>query len=68
MPAGTHKRTPGTQTRLPWWALALPTVAFVALFTLLAGPASAGTPSAQGGGSLGRVVELVQHSLGHRIP
>ncbi|GAA0489619.1 hypothetical protein ABZ951_17595 [Streptomyces sp. NPDC046215] len=69
MSAGTKARTTGTvQTRLPWWALALPAAAFVALFVLLAAPASAHSGSSPGaGGSLARVVELVQHSLGDRV-
>ncbi|WP_171171327.1 hypothetical protein [Streptomyces sp. I05A-00742] len=40
MLAGRHTRTPGTaQTRLPWWAVALPALAFTALFVLLGAPA-----------------------------
>ncbi|CAL9402669.1 hypothetical protein [Streptomyces sp. enrichment culture] len=46
MPAPTHPRphpvtTGGTGTRLPWWALALPTLAFLALFALLLTPSEA---------------------------
>ncbi|MEU9241779.1 hypothetical protein [Streptomyces shenzhenensis] len=46
MPALTHTRhhpaTPGSVgIRLPWWALALPALAFVALLTLILNPADA---------------------------
>ncbi|MFD8820571.1 hypothetical protein ACFV23_56155 [Streptomyces sp. NPDC059627] len=46
MPALTHTRphpaTPGSvDIRLPWWALALPALAFVALLILILNPADA---------------------------
>ena len=46
MSARTHTRphpaTPGgVDIRLPWWALALPVLAFVALFLLILEPADA---------------------------
>ncbi|WP_055526424.1 hypothetical protein [Streptomyces graminilatus] len=46
MSARTHSRplpatTRGVDIRLPWWALALPTLAFVALLTLLLNPTDA---------------------------
>ncbi|MFF4043110.1 hypothetical protein [Streptomyces sp. NPDC001816] len=46
MPARTHTRphpatTGSVDTRLPWWALALPTLAFVALLTLILNPSDA---------------------------
>ncbi|MFJ4470250.1 hypothetical protein ACIP2X_22640 [Streptomyces sp. NPDC089424] len=46
MSASTHTRprpaNPGrADIRLPWWALALPTLAFVALLTLILNPAEA---------------------------
>ncbi|MFG2311576.1 hypothetical protein ACGFS9_23370 [Streptomyces sp. NPDC048566] len=46
MSARTHTRIhPATSgrgdTRLPWWALALPTLAFVALLLLIVNPADA---------------------------
>ncbi|TXS51140.1 hypothetical protein [Streptomyces sp. t39] len=47
--------------RLPWWALALPVLAFAALLTLIAGPAEAhaagGSPPAAG-----QVIERI-HAL-----
>ncbi|MZD08145.1 hypothetical protein GTW43_24110 [Streptomyces sp. SID5785] len=68
MSAPLHTRTHpaatgGAGTRLPWWALALPAVAFVALLLLILNPADA-----QAAGSdpaylhlLERARELVQH-------
>ncbi|MGW7420567.1 hypothetical protein ACWGJB_10950 [Streptomyces sp. NPDC054813] len=46
MPAPTHTlphpATPGSvDVRLPWWALALPALAFVALLVLILNPADA---------------------------
>lgn len=35
------------QTRLPWWALALPALAFVALLALVASPGGAGPSAAE---------------------
>lgn len=37
-----HPATPGgVQARLPWWALALPTLAFIVLLVLILNPADA---------------------------
>ncbi|MER6633270.1 hypothetical protein ABT301_34490 [Streptomyces sp. NPDC000987] len=53
MPARTHPRphpasTGGVDIRLPWWALALPTLAFVVLLAVVLNPtdahAAAGDP------------------------
>lgn len=58
----SHPRTPGVGgARLPWWALALPVLAFAALLTLIAGPAKA---HAAGGTApaAGAVVERI-HAL-----
>ncbi|WP_030184895.1 hypothetical protein [Streptomyces violaceorubidus] len=46
MSAPTHTRPPqatrgGVDIRLPWWALALPVLAFVALLLLILDPADA---------------------------
>jgi anti-sigma-K factor RskA len=46
MSAPTYTRPPqatrgGVDIRLPWWALALPVLAFVALFLLILEPADA---------------------------
>ncbi|MGX1269111.1 hypothetical protein [Streptomyces phaeoluteigriseus] len=49
MSATTHTRprpaAPGVGARLPWWALALPTLAFVALLVLILNPSDAQTAS-----------------------
>ncbi|MEU1312048.1 hypothetical protein ABZ419_24560 [Streptomyces cinnamoneus] len=73
MSAGKQPQTPtrtqaGPQTRLPWWAWALPAAAFVALFSLLSSPASADSSTQAGSGPLTRVVQFVQHSAGHLAP
>ncbi|MEV0980979.1 hypothetical protein [Streptomyces sp. NPDC049915] len=48
--------TGGVQTRLPWWGLALPALAFVTLFVLILNPtdaqAAAGEPA---------ITQLLQH-------
>jgi len=46
MPARTHTRphpatTGGVDIRLPWWALALPALAFVSLLVLILNPSDA---------------------------
>lgn len=58
----------GTQTRLPWWALALPALAFAALLALVAGPGAAEASAAEPAGRLLQTVgeglpRLVQHLL-----
>lgn len=66
MPARTYTRTTrpdasSVGVRLPWWAVALPAVAFAALLLLIAGPgqahAAGGDPAA--GQLLGRIAELL---------
>lgn len=51
-PMHTVRRTTDTGKRLPWWSVALPVVAFVVLFVLMAGPgrasAAVGTADAPG--------------------
>ncbi|MFE7751563.1 hypothetical protein [Streptomyces sp. NPDC057428] len=58
MPARTHTRTPrpapGTiEVTLPWWAVALPAVAFAALLLLILEPGQA--HAAAGDPALGRL-------------
>ncbi|MFJ8862840.1 hypothetical protein ACIRD8_31005 [Streptomyces sp. NPDC102451] len=64
MPARTHTRThrPATDTvdiRLPWWAVALPAVAFAALLLLIVEPGQAHAAAADP--AVGR---LLGHILG----
>ncbi|MEU1620584.1 hypothetical protein ACFZAU_39005 [Streptomyces sp. NPDC008238] len=51
----------GTQTRLPWWALALPALAFAALLALVAGPGAAEASAAEPVGQL-------LHTVGEGLP
>ncbi|SED98282.1 hypothetical protein SAMN05216483_5050 [Streptomyces sp. 2131.1] len=66
MPALTHTRpthaeSSGVDVRLPWWAIALPAVAFAALLLLIAGPgqAHAATGESATGQLLRHLVELL---------
>ncbi|MEU9205532.1 hypothetical protein [Streptomyces sp. NPDC048332] len=66
MPTRTHTRSTrpdaaGVEVRLPWWAVALPAVAFGALLLLIAGPgqAQAATGDPVVGRLLERIVELL---------
>ncbi|GGW55242.1 hypothetical protein [Streptomyces caelestis] len=63
MPAPTHTRPhPATRVgadgRLPWWALALPTLAFVALLVLILNPSDA--QAATGDPVITHLLERVQ--------
>ncbi|MFG3092766.1 hypothetical protein ACGGAI_34690 [Streptomyces antibioticus] len=64
MPAQSHTRPHpaaarcGAGTRLPWWALALPTLAFVALLALILNPADA--HAAGGAPAITQLVERVR--------
>ncbi|MFJ3906686.1 hypothetical protein [Streptomyces sp. NPDC090025] len=67
MEARTHSgvragRPTGVDTRLPWWALVLPAVAFVVLFLLIAGPGEAQAVTG-GDGGFGRLLEHFQQAL-----
>jgi hypothetical protein len=66
MPARTHTRSGpaipgGVDSRLPWWALALPALAFVILLALIMNPshAHAGT----GGPALAQLLQHAQDLL-----
>ncbi|MGW7052094.1 hypothetical protein [Streptomyces sp. NPDC054887] len=67
MAARTHTRThppaPGIGTRLPWWAVALPMLAFAVLLLLIAGPGEA--QAAPGDPAVTHLVERVRHTLSH---
>ncbi|GAA2235576.1 hypothetical protein [Streptomyces nogalater] len=63
MPARTPSRphpatTGGVDTRLPWWALALPALAFVALLALILNPSDA--HAAGGDPAIARLLERAQ--------
>jgi hypothetical protein len=55
-----HKATGSVDIRLPWWALALPMLAFV-LLLLIADPAHAQTTG--GEPAVGQFLERIQQSL-----
>ena len=55
------KATGSVDIRLPWWALALPMLAFVALPLLIAGPAQAQATGSEP--AVGQILERIQHSL-----
>ncbi|MGA6153141.1 hypothetical protein ACPEIC_07385 [Stenotrophomonas sp. NPDC087984] len=57
----------GRDVRLPWWAVALPTVAFAALLLLLTGPTAAHAESGVSG-PVSQVVELVHRTFGDAAP
>ncbi|MEU8676417.1 hypothetical protein [Streptomyces sp. NPDC048560] len=66
MPARTHTRstTPpsdGIEVRLPWWAVALPALAFAALLLLIVGPGEA--RAATGDPALGRLLAHIMALL-----
>ncbi|MER6675669.1 hypothetical protein [Streptomyces sp. NPDC000983] len=51
----------GVDTRLPWWALALPVLAFVALLVVVLDPAEAHAATADP--AITRLLEHVQHLM-----
>lgn len=62
-PAG---RAHGTvQTRLPWWAVALPVLAFAALLALVTGGGADAATAAPAGDVLSRAVTALSGVLGH---
>jgi hypothetical protein len=66
MPAPTHTpplpaTTGGVDSRLPWWALALPALAFIVLLALIANPSDA--HAAAGDPMISRVVEHIQQTV-----
>lgn len=66
MPAHTHTRlqsatTGGVDIRLPWWALALPTLAFITLLALILNPTDA--HAASGDPAITHLFERVQQLL-----
>ncbi|MFF3176974.1 hypothetical protein ACFVQ0_30645 [Streptomyces sp. NPDC057900] len=62
MPARTHPRSTrpdagSVEIRLPWWAVALPAVAFGALLLLIVAPGEA--HAATGGSAVGQLLERI---------
>ncbi|GHJ38547.1 hypothetical protein [Streptomyces sp. TS71-3] len=53
----------GVEVRLPWWAVALPALAFAALLLVMINPSHART---SGDPALGRVLQGIQHSVLHQ--
>ncbi|MER5221357.1 hypothetical protein [Streptomyces flaveus] len=51
----------GVETRLPWWAVALPALAFVALLLLILNPADA--HAASGDPAVGELIERIQQTV-----
>lgn len=70
MSAGTHTRIHGpavhtAQMRLPWWALALPSLAFLALLTLILAAPEA-RAAAGGAAGVRELLELLRDVLFQR--
>ncbi|WP_371651843.1 MULTISPECIES: hypothetical protein [unclassified Streptomyces] len=66
MSASTHTRSTRPATaradfRLPWWAVALPTVAFVVLLLLITGSHDA--EAASGDPAISHLMDRIQHTL-----
>ena len=57
----TGKAAGGVDIRLPWWAVALPMLAFVVLLVLIADPAQA--QAAGGEPAVGQILERIQQTL-----
>jgi hypothetical protein len=71
MSARTHTRfhparTGGVEIRLPWWALVLPTLAFVALLLVILNPADA--QATTGDPVVGHVLDRIRQLLLHWAP
>jgi hypothetical protein len=63
----THPATTGgIDSRLPWWAVVLPALAFAALLLLILNPADA--QAAGGDPSVSHIFERVQQALLHETP
>ncbi|MFE4540123.1 hypothetical protein ACFRKB_34510 [Streptomyces scopuliridis] len=68
MPARTRSRfhpsvsSDSVEIRLPWWSVALPAVAFVVLFLLMADPGQA--HAATDDPTVGRILEHIHLTLG----
>lgn len=56
----------GVNVRLPWWALVLPTLAFVALLLLILNPSDAHAATADP--ALTHLFERIRQALLHSMP
>ncbi|MGV9790314.1 hypothetical protein [Streptomyces sp. NPDC003435] len=64
VPAHTRPHPAGAAAaRLPWWALALPILAFVALLLLIMNPSDA--HAASGDPALAHILERARQLVGH---
>ncbi|MBQ1093976.1 hypothetical protein [Streptomyces sp. B93] len=68
MSAPTHTRPHpasrgGVDTRLPWWALALPTLAFITLLALILNPSDA--QAASGDPAVTQLIERARQLISH---
>jgi hypothetical protein len=59
------RRTGAVQTRLPWWAVALPAVAFAALLALISGGSADASTAAPAGDVLSRLATALPDLLRH---
>lgn len=61
----TARRASEAQTRLPWWAVALPALAFAALLALISGGSADASTAAPAGDVLSRIVTALPDLLRH---
>jgi hypothetical protein len=59
------RKADGVQTRLPWWAVALPALAFAALLALISGGSADASTAAPAGDVLSRIVTALPDFLRH---
>ncbi|MFI0942564.1 hypothetical protein [Streptomyces sp. NPDC021020] len=65
-PRTAGRRAPGAvQTRLPWWAVALPAVAFAVLLLLITGARADTAAAAPAGDVFSHAASAVSGLLGH---
>ncbi|WUH96096.1 hypothetical protein OG900_31370 [Streptomyces sp. NBC_00433] len=63
--APAARKADGVQTRLPWWAVALPALAFAALLALISGGSADASTAVPGGDVLSRIVTALPDFLRH---
>jgi hypothetical protein len=64
-PTPAARKTGGVQTRLPWWAVALPALAFAALLALISGGSADASTAAPAGDVLSRLATALPDLLRH---